>query len=257
MKEVISKIFRISNFQLTDKSITFNIQNFPSNYLNKIEFKNTFTTDISKVESPSNELFFYYFPNKIDFDFVNDLLPPRTFFNYSDTPKYLLTQNSQKEIEEYCPYMGFVKNLKFFGTLKQKKDKTVYLEIENDFLINLVSSSLKNPQIEKFKDLIINVISTEEYEDKEVFKIDKCDLNQKYQFQIKGLYSINIQDEEYTDKIWFLEIESKELEEFRYKYHLFPKINGYNFSIVLGSKKYFKLRKSFPKMKINITFSAA
>jgi len=83
------------------------------------------------------------------------------------------------------------------------------------------------------------------------------EIDQKFEFKIKGLYSINLLEEASVKKIWFLEIESQDLEDFRYKYHLFPKINGHNFSITLGFINYFKLRKSYPMMRINITFVAA
>ncbi len=255
MKEIINKIFKATNFQQMDRFIIFNIQDIPTTSLNKIEFKNTYTTNISTIKSYYKELFFEFFPHQPQDEINSDLLPPRVFFNSLNNPMYLLTQNTQKETKEFCPYLNFIKNLNFFGTLKQKKDKTVYLEIENDFLINLISNSLF--KIEKLNNFNINIISKDEYEKKEVFAIYDTDLNQKYEFKIKDLYSININDEENTNKLWFLEIESKDLEEFRYKYHLFPKINGYNFSIVLGFIKYFKLRKSYPKMRINITFCAA
>lgn len=257
MKEIINKIFKATNFHEIDRFITFNILDIPNLNLNKIEFKNTYTTDISSIEPTCNDLFFEYFPYNPETDSKESLLPPRLFYDYSNDPTYLLTENTQKENKEYCPYINFIKSLKFFGTLKQKKDKTVYLEIENDFFINLISKSLCDPRIEKSSNFNITIISKEEYEKNEVYKIFENDLNQRFEFQIKDLFSIHINEEEFTDKIWFLEIESRELEEFRYKYHLFPKTNGYNFSIALGFIKYFKLRKSFPKMRINISFFAA
>lgn len=254
-EDIINKIFKTNTRLQIDKSIIINTINIPFRYLNTIKLKNTYTTDIS-TKSDYNDLFFEYFPYQTtSFETKNDLLPQRFFFNSSNTHSYLLTQNSQKETKEYCPYLNFIKNLKFFGTLKQKKDKSVYLEIDDNFFINLISTTLKDNRIAKLNNFNINIISKDEYEKHVIFPISEID--QKYEFRIKDLYSININEEENTQKLWFLEIESKELEEFRYKYHLFPKINGYNFSIILGFINYFKLRKSYPKMKINITFCAA
>jgi len=254
MKELINKILKVNNCQ-TDKFIILNI-NVPTHHLFKSKFKNTYISIIEN--SDYRDLFFEHFPYQTQMEFnKNNLLPPRLFYKFSNNFTYLLTENIQNENIEYCPYINFIKNLKFYGTLKQKKDKSVYLEIENDFLINLISNSLFDKKIQKTNNFDINIISKEEYEKKEIFPILKNDLNKKFEFQIKDLYTININNENYTKKLWFLEIESKDLEEFRYKYHLFPKINGYNFSIVLGFIKYLKLRKSYPKMKINIAFFAA
>lgn len=253
MKEILNKIFKNSQKE-TDSFIILNLHSDKTAYHNKIKINNT---NISTIKTSYHELFFDYFPYKIQDAIFSDLLPPRTFFGSAAAPMYLLILNSQKETQEFCPYIHFIKNLKFWGTLKQKKDKSVYLQSDDDFFIKLISNSLYNDAIEKIDDFNINIISKDEYEKKEVFDIAENDLNQKYEFKIKDLFFIQSNDEEYVNKVWFLEIESPELEEFRYKYHLFPKINGYNFSLPLGFIKYFKLRKSFPKMKINVTFFAA
>lgn len=254
MKEIIHKIFQTVNFHENNRLVIFNFKNNSHN-LDKIQFK-TFNANISTIKSKSEactNLFSDIFPYNPIENLCNDLLPPRIFFHSLNTPKNLLVENNQKEIIEYCPYINFIKNLKFYGRLKQKKDKSVYLELENDFFIHLISNYLIDRRIEKTDNFNINIISKDEYDKKEVFEILENDLNQRYEFTIKNLYSINVIDEEFTNKLWFIEFESKDLEEFRYKYHLFPKINGYNFSVVLGRIKYFKMRKSFPKMRINAT----
>ena len=61
----------------------------------------------------------------------------------------------------------------------------------------------------------------------------------------------------FSEKKWFLQVESKELEDFRSFYHLFPKIHGFDFTIALGSKQVYKQRKSFPLMKVGISNYAA
>jgi len=161
---------------------------------------------------------------------------------------------SFKNIQYYkfCFY-GFLKNLRFFGTLKQRKDKSVYLKID-DYFVNLISSKIPS-YLEKSNDFNIPIIFNEEYKKYEVLPI--LENGEKFQYKVKDLYSVNVQTESGFEKVWFLEIESKDLEEFRYKYHLFAKINGHNFSIKLGSIKSFKLKKSYPLMKINLAFFAA
>jgi hypothetical protein len=256
-EEIINKILKINSTSQKTKIANHIILNIQDNtlYLNTLEFKNIYTTDISSLSSNYKDLFFAYFPYQItNLESSKKNLPCRIFFNTSNNFMYLLSENTQKEIQEYCPYLDYIKNLNFWGTLKQKNDKSVYLEIDNRFFINLISSILDN-KIEKLTNFDINVITKDEYKKHEVFPIYEID--QKFEFKIKDLYSINIDNETNTQKIWFLEIESKDLEELRYKYHLFPKMNGHNFSINLGFIKYFKLRKSYPKMMINFTVFAA
>lgn len=256
MKDIVNKIFKITNFD----EVPFNslkIKNFPKFITTPIEFKNTYSTDISSLNLVKDELIFDYFPYNQNYELKSDLLPPRSFSDICNIHDYLITLNSQIEKKESCPYINYLSKLKFFGILKQRKDKSVYLEIENESLINFLTNNFLDSKIQKRTNFNINIISKNEYQKKEVMKISENDLNRRYEFTIKGLYSTHINDNELTDKIWFLDIESQDLEDFRYKYHLFPKINGYNFSIVLGSINFFKLRKAYPKMKINITFFAA
>ncbi|MBN2478806.1 MAG: hypothetical protein JXA94_01120 [Parachlamydiales bacterium] len=211
---------------------------------------------ISKIDPYYSDIFFDLFPyHGIKKEIFKSLLPPLKFFNYEYSNMNLLTESQAYFKEEYNPYMGFIKNLTFYGTLKQKKDNTVYLEFESS-MVNQIYPMTNEEIIKNKRDkLIIDVINKKEHEIHEVFPIQE--LGDKFKFNIKGFYSTKPETEENVEKLWFLEIESKQLEEFRSKYHLFSKKNGYNFVLVIAIKKSFKLRKSFPTMKINFSFSAA
>lgn len=250
MKEdIVNKILKVDR----PRSISINIEDISLKNFYDIELKNTITHFKSSIKPYIKDLFFEYFPYQTSKSLSKEMSLPSMFFEISNTPKYLIAQNTDVPMQEYSPYLDYVKKLKFFGTLKQRKNKSVYLEID-DFFMNLISRELDS-SIEKNEYLNINVISKDEHERYEVFPI--FEIGEKFQFQIKNFYSVNIEKEESIQRVWFLEIESKDLQEFRYKYHLFEKINGHNFLISLGKKKSFKLRKSYPMMKINITFFAA
>ncbi len=254
MKEdFFNKTIRIGSFGQSIKPIRINIRNIGFSHFQDIELKNTVTSSKS-TKTYFKDLFFETFPYtdlKANQTLKKDI--PAIFFDSSIFPNELISLNNEPLIKERSPYIDYLKSLRFFGTLKQRKDKSVYLKIDNSF-INLISSKLPS-NIEKMSDFNISIISKEEHKKYEVFPIIEHD--EKFQYKIKDLYSVNVQTVNGFKKIWFLEIESKNLEEFRYKYHLFPKRNGHNFSIKLGSIKSFKLKLSYPLMKINISFFAA
>lgn len=255
MKEdLFYKTIQTLSFRQNLKPLRINLKNIAFSHFQDIELKNTITSSKS-TKSYFKDIFFDAFPYinlKTDKQTLKKDLPA-IFFDSSNLPKELISQNFQPSIKEQNPFIDYLKSLSFLGTLKQRKDKSVYLDID-DYFIKLVSSKLP-PNIEKSTDLNISIISEEEYKKYEVFPILETD--EQFQFKIKDLHSVNVQTKNGFQKIWFLEIVSKDLEEFRYKYHLFPKMNGHNFSIKLGFFKSFKLKKTFPLMKINISFFAA
>jgi len=254
MKEdLFNKIIRADSSRQNIKPIRINIRNLGFSHFQDIELKNTITSSKSS-KTYFKDLFFETFPyiNLHDNQILKKDIPA-IFFDSSNFPNELISLNNEPLIKEHSPYLDYLKSLRFYGLLKQRKDKSVYLKIDDSF-INLISSKLPE-HIEKNNDFNISIISKKEYKNFEVLPI--LELDEKFQYKIKDLYSVNVQTENGYKKVWFLEIISKDLEEFRYKYHLFPKINGHNFSIKLGSIKSFKLKLSYPLMKINIAFFAA
>ena len=115
--------------------------------------------------------------------------------------------------------------------------------------------SIEDKNTKKSNKNSIEVISKKEFENSDIYKI--FNLDKKISFKIKGFSSIKPELENNIDRVWFLEIESKDLEDFRYFHHLSPKKNLHNFNLVIGIKKGFKLRQSYPTMKIKSAFSAA
>ncbi len=249
---LFNKTLKIGLFRQNIKPIGIRNFSFSLFHINKLKSS---ITPLKYTKSHFKNLFFETFPfiyfNPQSQNIKKDL--PAIFFDSSAFPNELISQNSESLIKEKNLYLAYLKNLNFFAVLKQRKDKSVYLKIDNPF-ISLISSKLPS-FIEKTNDFNIPVISKEEYKRHEVFPISE--IEQTFQYKIKDLYSVNVQTKEGFQKIWFLEIKSKDLEELRYKYHLFPKINGHNFSIKLGFIKSFKLKLSYPLMKINMAFFAA
>ncbi len=255
MKEdFFNKTLKVGSFRQTLKPIRININNITFSHFQDVELKNSVKAS-KATKSYFKDLFFETFPY-INLNTHPQILKkdlPAIFFDSSIFPNELISLNNEPLIKEQSQYIDYLKSLRFFGTLKQRRNKSVYLKIDNSF-INSISSKLPS-NIEKTNDFNISVISKEEHKKYEVLPILEHD--EKFQYKIKNLHSINVQTENGFKKVWFLEIESKDLEEFRYKYHLFPKKNGHNFSIKLGSIKSFKLKRSYPLMKINISFFAA
>ena len=82
----------------------------------------------------------------------------------------------------------------------------------------------------------------------------------KIKFFIKGLYSVeNKSSFDNISKVWYLDIECKELEDMRYFYHLSPKLKAHNFLLPIAVKKETANLKKMPlpEMKINISYHAA
>ena len=251
--DIFNRYFRSNhNFDVI-KSLFFKI---PKASLPQQKIKSYFFSPISSIKKSFEDLFFDFFPNNQIAEENQNILPPRVFFGSDEKIiPYLLKESVELAQEEYSPYLEYLKNLSFFGTLKQKKDKSVYLDFDAQY-IDLIFSSFIDKKIKKPEQkILIEAISKKEMEIHEVGKIRE--LKEKFQFRIKGLYSIKPELNHSLERIWFLEIESKDLEEFRYKHHLSPKKGGHNLYITIGIKHCFKLRKSFPKMKINFSFSAA
>jgi hypothetical protein len=153
-------------------------------------------------------------------------------------------------------------NLTCKGILKINSNGCVYLDVDDQF-IHAMFLFIEDKNILKppfFKTCAppygahINVILESEYRNKIYIPVEE--IGKEVKFFIKGLYSIDPEDNQDFEKVWFLEIESPSLEKLREKYHLPPKIKGHNFKITIATKKS-SSKKKLPLMKINISHIAA
>jgi len=252
-QSILNKALKINSSGLVPKPLRIDTKNISFYNFYDIELKNTISS-LKSTKAHLKNLFFEYFPYETSKSYKDYLYGNIPIFSENlNMPNELITLSNQVLMKEINPFIEYLKSLRFYGSLKQRQNKSVYLTID-DYFIKLISSNMFS-QIEKSSDFNLSVISKDEHEVHEVFPIQEID--EKFQFRIKDLYSVNVETENSYQRVWFLEIESKDLEEFRYKYHLFPKINAHNFCLKLGFIKSFKLRKSYPLSKINITFFAA
>jgi hypothetical protein len=226
--DIFYKSININNYSFIHKPINIRFQKASFFKFYKLKFKNSITkAPISSIFS--KDLFFDHFSLSSDIININSF-QPSIFFDSSLYPDELLCENNQKLMQENNTFCNYLKTLNFFGSLKQKMDKTLFLDVD-DALIKLVANSL-DKNIKKECDFNILIISKNEYEKKEVFPI--LEIDHKFKFKIKGLSSIIVNKVDRSEKIWFLEIESKDLKELRYKYHLSPSTNAYSFLIKIG-----------------------
>ncbi|MBU4348523.1 hypothetical protein KJ671_03440 [Patescibacteria group bacterium] len=236
---------------------------FVCNYFFKLDptnLKITFTWSASSINTYKD----YKNLFNINFDFplnppsTTSLQPPMRFSNSLNTGiHYLLEESSQIEIKD--PNILFDDSTTYKGTLKQSQNHGLYLDLDDSFIdsfYNLINDQniLKPPSFYPTKSYI-NVISPQEYKNREVETIRE--LGETFSFTIKGLYSIYTENDPTLEKVWFLKIDSPQLEDLRYKYHLSPKFGGHSFFISIAVKHSMKTFLSYPLMRINIAFIAA
>ena len=131
----------------------------------------------------------------------------------------------------------------FVGTLKKTKDNFVYLDISNN-IINGLYSMLPDEDAEKppynnkgFNSVgaHISVIGTDEYKSARIEKIDE--IGKEFAFKSGKIYSVNPDGWDDMSEVWFMDVESKELEELRKKYKLPRLIDNHNFHISFAVKR--------------------
>ncbi len=256
---VIEKIAR-SNFNTKSKKSAFQILSYLNSLSIDLNVKKVFTKPISTIKSFFDDIkniFYNFFPIFFNYyDNFNDKPISRSFI---DSPEqridYLIEETHQIPKKELCFSISSLKNINFKGTLKQRKNKEVYLDIENNF-VDFLYPNISNSKTKKANNTTaIKIISKEEYINLDVFKIKELD--NSFLFQIKDLYSIKPDNLSEYDRIWFLEIKAKDLNNFRYKYHLPEKLKGHNFFIVIAFLPSYKIKRTYPLMKINPSFQVA
>ena len=121
------------------------------------------------------------------------------------------------------------------GTLKSNKGY-IYLSVDNriitPFLNMIDSDAVISPKevTEKEKDVgaHISVIKKNET-NKEI-----TELGQEFSFTVTGLQSVKPDGWEEVRKVYFLTVDSPELEDLRTKYDLPKKVEGHDFHITVG-----------------------
>lgn len=136
---------------------------------------------------------------------------------------------------------GRLETVPLFGVLKQASDGYVYVDVSNNF-IHGIFPLIKEKDIEKppyFESKYqrvgahISVMKSEEVE--EIEEIEE--IGEEFTFKLGGLKSVEPEGWDDVERVWFIQVESPELEQLRKKYGFSKKLNGHEFHITVAVKK--------------------
>ena len=131
------------------------------------------------------------------------------------------------------------KEVSLFGELKQTKNGFVYLSIPNKIIDAFLDLIPAEPELLHPKELSdnyvgahISVMDNEEVEDVKIKEIGN-----KYHFTIKAVETVKPEGWEEVKRVFFIAVDSPDLEKLRKKYKLSPKLKGHDFHITVGVEK--------------------
>lgn len=135
------------------------------------------------------------------------------------------------------------KQVPLVGTLKKTKDNYVYLDISNNIINGLYSmlpedKAQKPPYYNKKFNHVgahVSVIYVDEYNDNNLEDIKE--IGEEFEFKTGKIYSVNPEGWKEVSEVWFMDIDSPDLEKLRQKYNLPKFIKGHNFHISFAVKK--------------------
>ena len=135
-----------------------------------------------------------------------------------------------------------LKSVPLTGTLKQTKDGFVYLKIPNNVINGLFAcideENIQKPpyNIGKYKSIgaHISVMYGDEIKDEDVVIKE---IGKDISFKLGKFYSTNPMGWDEMERVWFITVDSPELEKLRNKYKLSKKLNGHEFHISCAVRK--------------------
>lgn len=128
------------------------------------------------------------------------------------------------------------------GTLKQKDNGYLYVEVSNDFIADALAlieapGKIVPPRHYTSKKGIgahISVMYENEQIVNEIWEIKE--LGQEFTFSVMELRTVKLNKNNKMKKLWILAVAAPELEELRLSYGLTPKLKGHDFHITIGSQ---------------------
>jgi hypothetical protein len=203
--------------------------------------------------------------------------PPRFFFKgalETDRKKnpepiwQLLTESLEEPLSRPVPHnVPLMKSLcKGHGQLKKNKQGFIYLDVGNQFINSMLpylrpEGLTRPPYFNLFiapGGAHIPIISKRESDFHYLDEIKELD--QTFSFVIEGLYSSKPDTWPEVEEVWFLKVQSTELEALRHRYFLTALPNGHDFHIAIAVKprsKSILTKRPAPIMRINPGFVAA
>lgn len=204
--------------------------------------------------------------------------PPRFFFRgalETDRKKnpepiwHLLTETREEPQSRPVPHdIPLMRSLcKGHGQLRQNKQGFIYLDVGDKFITAILphlrsKGLIRPPYFNLFiapEGAHVPVVSTREGD---FHYLDKMkELGWTFSFVVEGLYSSKPDTWPEVEEVWFLKVQSPELEALRQRYFLTSRPNGHDFHIAVAIKPREKGAtlppRPVPLMRINPGFVAA
>ncbi len=157
-------------------------------------------------------------------------------------PDYYVKEWTKAEVTNALTKLASsAKDVIFTGTVLQTSDGFVYVDVPNSIFngfIPLLDDAEKPPRNEKHYDDIgahITLIKSKEIKNN---NINFTDAGKVVNYVITGVQEVNDPDGwEEMEKVWFLKVQSEELENLRLKYNLPKRIKDHDFHITIGVKR--------------------
>ncbi|MBS0651853.1 MAG: hypothetical protein JSR93_11895 [Verrucomicrobia bacterium] len=146
---------------------------------------------------------------------------------------------SDYQIEYQYPVIEKALQLEQKGTLKQKDNGYLYVEVSRDYIAEILPlieapGNLVPPRHCTSKNGIgphISVIYENELIDNEIWEIKE--LGQEFTFSVINLRTVKVNTDGKMKKLWLLAVSCPELENLRTHYGLSPKLKGHDFHITI------------------------
>lgn len=203
--------------------------------------------------------------------------PPRFFFRgaLENDPRknpepiwHLLTETLEEPLSRPVPHnVPLMRSLcKGHGQLKQNKQGFIYLDVGDQFITAMLpylrtKDLVRPPYFNLFiapEGAHIPIVSKREADFH--FLEEMKEMGKTFSFVIEGLYSCKPDTWPEVEEVWFLKVQSPELEALRQRYFLTSRPNGHDFHIAIAikpRKKGSTVKRPVPFLRINPGFVAA
>jgi len=135
-----------------------------------------------------------------------------------------------------------LENVELKGELKQTKNGFVYLDLPNNLINGLFAiideNNISKPPYNQKKYNSVGAHVSVMYEDEVKDKnLEIKEIGEEFNFSLGELKSTKPEGWDEVDKVYFLQIDSPELQDLREKYGLSKKLNGHEFHITVAVEK--------------------
>lgn len=121
------------------------------------------------------------------------------------------------------------------GTLKQKDNGFVYLDVDNAFIDQVVPLLDHEGRLQPLptSELSMGAHISVFYE---IEQVSPEEIGQKFSFEVQEIRSLTLSNRDKCKCLWMIAVHSPELESLRQKYGKSPKLKGHDYHITLGKQ---------------------